>query len=286
MPEEFAAAYRAAYERALAAPPDDVLRRDDPAPVAEPDVEPLAPPVAGPVVSPAADDRDPSPSLLERVTHARWFVPLLLGLLAVLLIFGAYTVGRSLAGPVAGAGGPRAPPTLATGAGGDQGEQAAPGAWTGKVTPLRDVTARVGCTSKAGVDASGAKVSYAAGNLTDGAADTTWRCGGKAIGQKITLDLGEDVPIGEVGLIPGYAKTDDTSKADRYAENNRITRVRWTIGDRRIVQEMSADPKDRSLRLLRVPKTSADQVELEILAVTKGPRNTTAISEIRVSQAG
>ena len=251
--------------------------------MAEPEAEPLA----APGVSPDADEtRDPAPSLLERVTHAAWFVPLLLGLLAVLLVFGAYTVGRSLAGQVAGDGDPGAQPTVATSKGGNQAEQAAPGAWTGKVTPLGGVTAKVGCTSKAGVDASGAKVSYAAGNLTDGAADTTWRCGGKAIGQKITLDLGEDVPIGEVGLIPGYAKTDDTSKADRYAENNRITRVRWTIGDRRIVQEMSADPQDRSLRLLRVPRTSADQVELEILAVTKGPRNTTAISEIRVARAG
>ncbi|MCW2848699.1 MAG: hypothetical protein JWR90_2673, partial [Marmoricola sp.] len=142
-----------------------------------------------------------------------------------------------------------------------------------------------GCTDKAGVDASGAKVSYAAANLTDGVADTTWRCAGPAIGEKITLDLGRDVPIGQVGLIPGYAKTDPKSRADRYAENNRVTRVRWTIGDRVVVQKLSGKPDDRSLQLVRVPRTSTRTVGLEILAVAKGPRNTTAISEVQLGRA-
>ena len=45
-----------------------------------------------------------------------------------------------------------------------------------------------GCTSAPGVDAGGAKVSYEAANLTDGVADTTWRCDGNAVGEKITLE--------------------------------------------------------------------------------------------------
>ena len=89
-----------------------------------------------------------------------------------------------------------------------------------------------------GEDASGGKVSYAAANLTDGVADTTWRCDGPAIGEKITLRLPEKTSIGEVGLIPGYAKTDDASGDDRYAENNRVTRVRWTIGKTGVEQKM------------------------------------------------
>jgi hypothetical protein len=34
-----------------------------------------------------------------------------------------------------------------------------------------------------------------------------------------------------------------------------------------------------------VPKTDADQVELEILGVKRGPRNTTAISEVALYAA-
>jgi hypothetical protein len=49
---------------------------------------------------------------------------------------------------------------------------------------------------------------------------------------------------------------------------------------------MSGAPDDRNLQLLRVPKTRTDTVELEILAVRKGPRNKTAISEIQISRAG
>ena len=145
--------------------------------------------------------------------------------------------------------------------------------------------ATAGCTSKPGVDAGGAKVTYDAGNLTDGVADTTWRCDGAAIGEKITLDLGMDVAIGQVGLIPGYAKTDPHSKVDRYAENNRVTKVRWTIGHTVVVQRMNGAPGDRSLQLLRVPKTTTNTVELEILAVARGPRDTTPISEIQLGQA-
>ncbi len=146
--------------------------------------------------------------------------------------------------------------------------------------------AKTGCTSKPAVDAAGDEVTYEAGNLTDGAADTTWRCDGKAVGERIKLRLGEELPIGQVGLVPGYAKTDDVSHQDRFAENNRVTRVRWTIGDIEVVQRMSGAADDRNLQLIRVPRTTTDKVELEILAVKKGPRNKTAISEIQMGRAG
>ena len=40
------------------------------------------------------------------------------------------------------------------------------------------------------------------------------------------------------------------------------------------------------MRLLRVPRTTADSVGLEILEVAKGARNTTAISEVELGRAG
>ena len=48
-----------------------------------------------------------------------------------------------------------------------------------------------------------------------------------------------------------------------------------------VEQEISDDPTDRSLRTIRVPATSGDQVVLRIDEVAKGKRNTTMISEVR-----
>ena len=148
VPDEFADAYRAAYERALAAQsdvsphrsaasydgsddqePDRLPRRvaplrvgthrtraDTPQPrQAAPEQEPsrdLEPPRrrSGSVLPPATpaqelDDLD-EPTAFERVRDSRWFVPVLLLLLAVLLVVGAYAVGRAFSGSVGDAGGP------------------------------------------------------------------------------------------------------------------------------------------------------------------------------------
>jgi hypothetical protein len=302
VPEEFAAAYRAAYERALAAQGSGPRHRSDDEPVAGDDTD--APDETDESRLPArrgrlrvgthrsTEDEDSgadSPTRFERLSHSTWFVPLLLAVLALLLILGAYAVGRMFAGQVSTDETPDEEPTLATGEAGRRypvtHQDPAADAWDGKVSSIDDIRAEVGCTSDPGVDGSGASVDYGAENLTDGAADTTWRCDGRAVGERITLDLSATLPIGEVGLIPGYAKTDELTKADRYAENNRVTRVRWSIGDTEVVQEMRGTPKDRSLRAVRVPRTSADTVALEILAVKQGPRNTTAISEVHLGRA-
>ena len=303
VPEEFAAAYRAAYERALAAQTVGANHRDDPVPPDESvderdeydDAEQPLPRRRGPMrigthrnTEETEEYDDDGPTWFEGIRDSTWFVPLLLALLALLLILGAYAVGRELAGRV-----DQSPGTDGLVVDSPDGEiqpftNQKPGkdAWTGKVERVEDVRAKVKCISEPGVEADGEPVSYEASNLTDGVADTTWRCDGKAIGVRIILRLAEEMPIGQVGLVPGYAKTDETDNTDRFAENNRVKRVRWTIGDTTIVQRMSGSPDDRNLQLVRVPKTSADTVVLEILKVKKGPRNKTAISEIQIGRAG
>jgi hypothetical protein len=299
VPEEFAAAYRAAYERALAAqtagqhrddpePPDETLAEEfeDTETVEQPLPRRSGPLRVGTHRQPVEYDDD-NPTWFENVRDSTWFVPLLLALLALLLIIGAYAVGRGFAGQVEES--PQNDVVVDSPDGEIQpftNQKPGEGAWTGKVTRVEDVRAQVACTGKPGKEANGDPVSYEPSNLTDGVADTAWRCGGRRIGERITLELGETMPIGQVGLVPGYAKTDEQSNADRFAENNRVKRVRWTIGDTKIVQRFSGSPDDRNLQLLRVPKTSSDTVELEILAVKKGPRNKTAISEIQIGRAG
>jgi hypothetical protein len=293
VPEEFAAAYRAAYERALEAQSEGLQHDPEPEPEAT-DTDEL-PARRGRLVvgTHRTESYDEQPTVFEKVTDSPWFVPLLLALLALLLILGAYAVGRAFAGKVSDDAGHGSEPSVVMSERG-AGKARQPvstqapgkGAWDGKVERVGAVKATADCTSAPGRDASGAKVSYAAANLTDGVADTTWRCGGTAIGKKITLSLPDKTAIGEVGLIPGYAKTDDATGDDRYAENNRVTHVRWTIGDTVVDQRIKGSTDDRSLRLLRVPKTEADEIQLEILAVARGPRNTTAISEVQLGRTG
>jgi hypothetical protein len=280
VPEEFAAAYRAAYERALAAQSEQTHRRveDD-----DTDEVPRRPGRlrVGTHRDHTAGDHTteqpvpvPTGPVAPTRSRPRWLVPLLLVVLVALLLLGAYAVGRVFAGQVEG--------------GRASQEAPAPGTtpWRGRVEPVAHVEAEVACTSAPGTDAGGAKVDYVPANMTDGKPETTWRCDGNAVGRKIRLVLDGPTPIGEVGLVPGYAKTDERDRSDRYAENNRITKVRWTIGGTVVEQTMTPDPKDRSMRLLRVPRTTVRSVTLEILALEQGPRNTTAISEVRLGEAG
>ena len=122
-------------------------------------------------------------------------------------------------------------------------------------------TARIGgasatCQSGNGVDSAGNLVSYSPGNVYDEDMTTAWRCDGDGSGQKLTVDLAGKTKIGEVGLVPGYAKTDVRSGIDRYAENDRITRVRWVFDDGTTV-EQSFDPAvaNRSMQSMRIPVT-------------------------------
>lgn len=183
-------------------------------------------------------------------------------LVVVLLLLAAYLLGRALS----------------------RNDHAAKAqAWDGPVAPVRIAHAHAGCTAPPGVDSAGNSVRYGADNAVDGVPDTAWRCPGSAHGVTMVLDLGHPVRIGEVGLIPGYAKTDPVSHLNRYSENNRITRVRWSIGGTDVVQHLDGSPTMRGMHLLRIPPTTASSVRLQIQQVAPGPRHTTAISELRVA---
>jgi hypothetical protein len=135
VPEEFAAAYWAAYEQTLAAQGGGPQHREDPPEERVPE-------------TPRRSDEDveDSPTWFEEVLDSGWFVPLLLGVLALLLILGAYAVGRSFAGHVAGDASPDFEPSVVIGEGGSGRDQqpvtnqkADEGAWSGKAATIGDV---------------------------------------------------------------------------------------------------------------------------------------------------
>lgn len=287
VPEEFADAYRDAYRRALEADPGFEQEFTELPEVPAQEVVHVG-------THRSADDGAPArtrPSLRA----SRWFLPVAIGAAALVLVLAAYAVGSAISGDGDASAGkpaavrttqdhprssPDATPSRST-------PSRMPGSWDGPVTDVTLDAISADCTAPAGQDSAGHKVTYTPENAIDGQAQTAWRCSGTAVGQKLTLRLGGDTEIGEVGLIPGYAKTDPESGVDRYSENNRIMRVRWTLGDGvTFVQKLDPDPSSRALQLIRVPPTVTDTITLEITAVQHGPRNTTAISEIAILATG
>ncbi len=234
-------------------------------------VPPPVPPSSDPV-APVYDDGE------EEEGRRFPLIPALL-VLAVVLVVVAFGVGRLLADNAAEseneAGG-------SGGSGGSGGQNAAP--YDGAVQPATIAGATASCQARSSVDAAGNPTTYEPGNAYDRNLTTAWRCAGSGKGQSLTITLPEGTEIAEVGLVPGYAKTDPVSGANRYAQNNRITRVRWRFDDgSSVVQRMGGSAQNRSMRTQRIAPTTTRKVVLEILGSRRGPRNTVAISEIRLA---
>ena len=288
VPEEFADAYREAYRRALESGDDldqEVLTSLPEVPAQQ----------VVHVGTHRSEEHAASPPGIAHWRESRWFVPGVIGASALVLVLAAYAVGTALgdgdddpgtATPTANhtteqpsSSTPKPKPTKAP-------SSSAPGGFDGPVTAVSVDAIAADCTAPPSRDSGGRKVTYVPANAADDETETAWRCGGTAVGQQLTLRLASEADVAEVGLIPGYAKTDPESGVNRYAENNRITRVRWTFADGvSVVQRLDPDPSSREMQLLRVPRVVTDTVTLEILAVQRGPRNTTAISELTVRAA-
>lgn len=279
LPQEYADVYREAYLRALA---EDAVAH--PVPEQQHDV-----------AVPSDDDED------EGGRSGRLW--LIVAVVALLLIIAAYVAGDLLSDDAPEPTGSESQPTAVVSKSTGQrptheagptdqpSEESRPGSslgpvWDGAVQPVSIESAEATCTAPEGVDSSNKPVSYAIGNAIDSDPSTAWRCNGKGRGETITFTLPDEVDVAEVGLVPGYAKTDPASGTDRYAENNRITRVRWTLAPGVVVdQELDPNPGDRSLQSIRVPRTATGSVTLEILSVKSGGRNTTAISSVLIAAA-
>ncbi|RYU10596.1 NADase-type glycan-binding domain-containing protein [Nocardioides iriomotensis] len=281
----------------------------------EPEPEPELVPVAryepepepgfdtGPIWRGSRSDDDvpyaPTHAEEPRPPRPGWFAPALLGGLVLALVLGAYLIGRVVSSSfgdtdvsadkpdgvlvedgvddAAGQGG---------GSGGsDSSANQAPDAYQGavEITPIGGASAS--CQAPSSVDAAGNEIGYPPTSAYDGDLTTAWRCNGTGVGQTLSLTFVEPEEIGELALVPGYAKTDPRSGVDRYAENNRITRVRWTFPDgTTVVQKLDGAPTNRTLQTMRIKPVQADSVTMEVLASARGPRNTIAVSEVQIGR--
>ena len=289
---EFAEAYRRGYERARRSEEPTVqlsLGEELLGAFVGPAADPAGP--AGPAAAPAPA---PAPAPGPGRSGSRRTALIVAGAAAALVVLlgAAFGLGRLVAGgePASGeaasgeAAGSAEAGSAGTGAQGPGGER--PAAYDGPVRAVGITGSTATCQAGPSVDVAGNPVTYEPARAHDADLSTAWRCPGNGRGERLTLTLPEGTAVAQVGLVPGYAKTDSASGEDRYAQNNRITRVRWHFDDGSShVQRMRGNPADRSLRTLRVPETVTSWVELEILASAAGPRDTVAVSELAVAEA-
>ena len=129
-------------------------------------------------------------------------------------------------------------------------------------------------------DAAGNVVTYLPSNVVDGDVQTAWRTPGDGHGETITLLFDRPVDIVEIGLIPGYAKFDPKTAANRFEQDRIISEVRYLIpGLAPTVQRFQPKPYPQLLRV----RATASRVTVEILETSEsGGLDYTAISEIFV----
>lgn len=118
-----------------------------------------------------------------------------------------------------------------------------------------------------GTDSNGVKYVYDPAKAFDNDPLTAWRCQWKEQdGQSITAKFDHPTLITSVGLIPGYAKT-DIDGSDRFAQNRKITRVRWEFSDGSSVKQQV--PVSRALASIKV-NVVTDSVTMVIEATEPG----------------
>jgi hypothetical protein len=136
-------------------------------------------------------------------------------------------------------------------------------------------------TAESAQNGCGQTVSYQPELIIDGDRESAWRTPGDGKGIRLTVQLGGIKQLTEVGLIPGYDKTDQCTAVDRFVQMRRITKVRWSFDDGTSIEQTFRN--DREVQSIPVASKSA-KVEVEILSSTApGELDYVAISEIRVS---
>ena len=68
--------------------------------------------------------------------------------------------------------------------------------------------------------------------------------------------------------------------------SRRLTAVRWRFDDdTTIEQQLDPDAELRDLQTMRIPVTTTQRIAMEIISSSDAPRDTVAVSDLRVSAA-
>jgi hypothetical protein len=135
-------------------------------------------------------------------------------------------------------------------------------------------------TAPSSTDAAGDPVTYVPANVIDGNVQTAWRTPGDGHGESITLIFDNPINVVRIGLIPGYAKTDPQTGANRFLQDRIIDSVAYQIpGLPNTKKTFRPLPVPQFVRL----RATTSRVTVKILGTSaSGGLDYTAISEIYV----
>jgi serine/threonine protein kinase len=135
-------------------------------------------------------------------------------------------------------------------------------------------------TAPSSTDAAGNRVTYVPANVIDGDVQTAWRTPGDGHDVSITLIFDNPIDVVRIGLIPGYAKTDPETGANRFLQDRIITSVSYRIpGLPNTTKTFKPLPVPQFVRL----RATTSRITVKILGTTaSGGLDYTAISEIYV----
>jgi len=116
--------------------------------------------------------------------------------------------------------------------------------------------------------------------VVDGNVQTAWRTPGDGHGQSVSLIFDQPIDVVRIGLIPGYAKTDPQTGANRFLQDRIIRAVAYQIpGLPNTRQTFEPLPVPQFVEL----RATTSRITVKILATTKpAGLDYTAISEIYV----
>ncbi|WP_137874886.1 hypothetical protein [Rhodococcus sp. Q] len=245
------------------------------------------------------DNTPPSPTDPAEPPQAplsgRGWLVVLTSIAAVLVVLagGGYLLNRALSddSSVAGSAAPATEEDggeFGGGAGsGDLGGDMGAAGETVAVTPTAVLPT---CTPvPPAIDSTGRSHTYEAPNAIDGDVSSAWRCTGTR-GQTLAVSFPCTVALATVGIDPGHDKTDPDG-SDRFAQNRKVTRVKWTFDDgttveqqlepRRGIQTTPVDHRARTATLTVVDTVDGQPVTNRAGQTSAPFNDVTSISEVR-----
>lgn len=190
--------------------------------------------------------------------------------------------------PTSGTPGPTAPPETqppATPPGGTQPGSRPTTTFAPPAGAVQPTGASATCQDDDSEEANGTPIVFSPSNVLDHNPATAWRCPNPVTGETLTVTLDAETTLTSVGMIGGYVKADPLTGVDRFLQNHRVRRVRWTFSDGTFVEQDLADSREMQTLTLPEPVTTST-VTIEILSTYPSsgpsPMNKTVIAEVQL----
>ena len=123
------------------------------------------------------------------------------------------------------------------------------------------------CALDGPTDPAGDPLTLEPSRALDGDPATSWTCRADGSTMAMTMTWADPIEVTEVGLLPGLDLFGPGNGADRWVQNRRVERVRWSFDDEEVDQDF--DVEERTVQTVAV-ETTTTTITLEVLATVPG----------------